>query len=510
MVNCTSPRVTCTQVQALGMMPPGVAPSLRLCSNSRMESSSKRSLGADKAALLRQIPSVDELLHQPRLAKLAARIPRELLVEVAREVLAGVRDEITGERGISVIPVIPSDLEDVIAREVERILARTLQPVINATGVILHTNLGRAPLSSAVLEEFRQTAIHYSNLEYDLEAGARGKRDIHTSELLARLTGAEDAIVVNNCAAAILVVLAALAKDGEVLVSRGELIEIGDGFRIPEVMAQSGAVLRAGRTTNRTRVADYQSAISDKTRLLLRVHPSNFQISGFTEKPSIEELAELSHCANLPLVEDLGSGCLVDLSPYGIHEPTVRQSIEAGISLVTFSGDKLLGGPQAGIIAGKKDLVQRVRRHPLFRALRVDKLTIAALEVTLGSYQRGALDEIPAIAMIRTTPREIEERSRNFIRELAHSLPMDGLDIEITDGESLAGGGSTPAQSLPSKVVRIRSGRRSASQIEQRLRRGAATSVITRVEDDSIVLDLRTVFAEQESALAEALTAALM
>ena len=474
-----------------------------------MEQNTKRSLDADKAALLRQIPSVDELLHQPRLAKLSSRIPRELLVEVAREVLAGVRDEITGKRGVSVIPVIPADLEDVIAREVERLLSRTLQPVINATGVILHTNLGRAPLAPAVLEEFRQTAIHYSNLEYDLEAGARGKRDVHTSEMLARLTGAEDAIVVNNCAAAILVVLAALAKDGEVLVSRGELIEIGDGFRIPEVMAQSGAILREVGTTNRTRLSDYENAVSDKTKLLLRVHPSNFQMSGFTDKPSLEELVELSKRCKVPLIEDLGSGCLVNLSEYGIDEPTVRQSVEAGVSLVTFSGDKLLGGPQAGIIAGRKEFVQRVRRHPLFRALRVDKLIIAALEVTLGSYQRGALDEVPAIAMIRATREEIEERCRNFIRDLTSSLSMSGLDIEIVDGESLAGGGSTPAQSLPTKLLRIRSARRSAAQIEQRLRRSAAASVIARVENDAVVLDLRTVFAEQEAALTEALTLAL-
>jgi len=474
-----------------------------------MELPPKRTLDAERAALLRQIPSVDELLHRPRLAKLAARIPRELLVEVAREVLAGVRDEITGKSGISIIPVIPADLEDVIAREVERILARTLQPVINATGVVLHTNLGRAPLTPAVLEEFRQTVIHYSNLEYDLETGARGMRDVHTSELLARLTGAEDAIIVNNCAAAILLVLAALAKNGEVLVSRGELIEIGDGFRIPDVMVQSGAALREVGTTNRTRVADYESAISEKTRLLLRVHPSNFQMSGFTDKPSVQELVELSRRANLPLIEDLGSGCLVNLSRHGINEPTVRQSIEAGISLVTFSGDKLLGGPQAGIIAGKKKFVQLVRRHPLFRALRVDKLIIAALEVTLGSYQRGALDEIPAMAMIRATPQEIEERSRNFIRDLTRSLPMNGLDIEIAEGESLAGGGSTPAQALPSKVIRIRSERRSAAQIEQRLRHGLGTSVVARIEDDCVVLDLRTVFAEQETALVESLAAAL-
>jgi L-seryl-tRNA(Ser) seleniumtransferase len=475
-----------------------------------MEYSAKRSLPPEKAELLRQIPSVDELLRDPRIAKLARRIPRELLVEVAREVLASVRAEITGEKGVSVIPVIPSDLEDVIAREVERILSRTLQPVINATGVILHTNLGRAPLSPAMLEEFRQTAIHYSNLEYDLEVGARGRRDVHTSELLSRLTGAEDAIVVNNCAAAILVVLAALAKSGEIIVSRGELIEIGDGFRIPEVMAQSGAILREVGTTNRTRIADYESAITDKTRLLLRVHPSNFLMSGFTDKPSIAELVDLSRRKNLPLVEDLGSGCLVDLSEYGIHEPTVRQSVEAGISLVTFSGDKLLGGPQAGIIVGRKDFVQRVRSHPLFRALRVDKLTIAALEVTLGAYQRGGLDEVPALAMIRLTTRELEERSRNLIRELTPALSMNELDLEITDGESLAGGGSTPAQSLPTKVIRIQSRRYSAAQLEQRLRRGhAGTPVIARVEDDHVVLDLRTVFAEQESALAETLAVAL-
>jgi len=475
-----------------------------------MDYRAKRSLAPEKSELLRQIPSVDELLRQPRMAKLVGRIPRELLVEVAREVLASVRAEITGEKGVSVIPIVPSDLEDVIAREVERILSRTLQPVINATGVILHTNLGRAPLSPAILDELRQTAIHYSNLEYDLEAGARGKRDVHTAELLTRLTGAEDAIVVNNCAAAILVVLTALAKDGEVIVSRGELIEIGDGFRIPEVMAQSGATLREVGTTNRTRIEDYEKAITENTRALLRVHPSNFQISGFTDKPSIAELVSLSRRANLPLIEDLGSGCLVDLSEYGIHEPTVRQSVEAGISLVTFSGDKLLGGPQAGIIAGKREFVQRVRRHPLFRALRVDKLTITALEVTLAAYQRGALDEVPALAMIRVTLKEMETRSRNFIRELTPSLSMSELDLEIADGESLAGGGSTPAQWLPTKVIRIKSRRYSASQMEQRLRRGpSATPVIARLEDDHLVIDLRTVFGEQEAALAEALAAAL-
>lgn len=508
-------RVNCPRL--LGACPTGqvelrlwIASPRSLCSNTQMEYRAKRSLAPEKSELLRQIPSLDELLRQPRMAQLAGRIPRELLVEVAREVLSSVRAEITGENGVSVIPVIPANLEEVIAREVERILSRTLQPVINATGVILHTNLGRAPLSPGLLEEFRQTAIHYSNLEYDLETGARGKRDVHTAELLSRLTGAEDAIVVNNCAAAILVVLAALANKGEVIVSRGELIEIGDGFRIPEVMAQSGAVLREVGTTNRTRIEDYETAITDNTRLLLRVHPSNFQMAGFTDKPLLAELVALGQRANLPLVEDLGSGCLVDLSEYGINEPTVRQSVEAGISVVTFSGDKLLGGPQAGIIAGKKELVQRVRRHPLFRALRVDKLTIAALEVTLGAYQRGAMDEVPALAMIRLSAKAMETRSRNFIRELTPSLPMHEVDLEIADGESLAGGGSTPAQSLPTRVIRIKSRRHSDTELEQRLRRGhAGTPVIARLEDDYVILDLRTVFPEQEAALAEALAVAL-
>jgi L-seryl-tRNA(Ser) seleniumtransferase len=275
-------------------------------------------------------------------------------------------------------------------------------------------------------------------------------------------------------------------------------------------MAQSGARLREVGTTNRTRIEDYENAITEKTRAVLRVHPSNFQISGYTDKPSIAELVFLSRRANLPLIEDLGSGCLVDLSEYGIDEPTVRQSVEAGISLVTFSGDKLLGGPQAGMIAGKREFVQRVRRHPLFRALRVDKLTITALEVTLAAYQRGALDEVPALAMIRVTRKDMETRSRNFIRELTPSLSMSELDLEIADGESLAGGGSTPAQWLPTKVIRIKSRRYSASQMEQRLRRGpSATPVIARLEEDRLVIDLRTVFAEQEAALAEALAAAL-
>jgi L-seryl-tRNA(Ser) seleniumtransferase len=481
-----------------------------------MTAAGKRAISAEQADLLRQIPSVDELLAQPRLAELAKRVDRNLVVEIARTVLADLRGRITGQMAsvvlaeISALAANPASLENRITSLVERILSHSLQPVINATGVILHTNLGRAPLPESLVEEFRRTATAYSNLEYDLEAGARGKRDVHTAELLTRLTGAEAAIVVNNCAAAVLVTLAAFARDREVIVSRGELIEIGDGFRIPEIMEQSGAILREVGTTNRTRLADYESAINEKTRLLLRVHPSNFKVTGFTDKPSLEELVALSQRSGIPLVEDLGSGCLVDLAEHGISEPTVRQSVETGVGIVTFSGDKLLGGPQAGIIAGKKDLVARVRRHPLFRALRVDKLTIAALEATLGAYLRAAWDEVPVMRMIRMTPQELKRRAENFIRELRPELPLDEVEIEVVDGASLVGGGSTPTQTLPTKVIRIASVRYSAAKLEQRLRRApAGISVIARVEEDRLILDLRTVLPEQEPLLVKTLAAVL-
>src|SRR5712691_8997042 len=405
-----------------------------------MDARAKRAVSNEQAELLRQIPSVDELLLQPRLAALSNRVDRSVVVEVARAVLADLRARIAGDSNGGALALNPGSVEELITAAVERILAHSLQPVINATGVILHTNLGRAPLPESIVEEFRRTATQYSNLEYDLEAGARGKRDVHTAELLKRLTGAEAAIVVNNCAAAVLVTLAALARGGEVIVSRGELIEIGDGFRIPEIMEQSGAILREVGTTNRTRLADYENAIHEKTRLLLRVHPSNFTVTGFTDKPSLEDLVSLSQRSGLPLVEDLGSGCLVDLTESGIAEPTVRQSVEAGVGIVTFSGDKLLGGPQAGILAGKKDLINRVRRHPLFRALRVDKLTIAALEITLGAYLRAAWEEIPAMRMIRMSSQELRRRAENFIRDLRPELPLNEVEIDVVDSTSLLGG----------------------------------------------------------------------
>lgn len=456
------------------------------------------------------MPSVDELLQQPGVAKLCAEVDREFVVDTIRQVLMQLRRDIASGETLTERTISPPALEERIVHTVQQELTPSLEPVINASGVILHTNLGRAPLPTQVTEELRRTVTQYSNLEYDLAAGKRGKRDVHTGRLLQHLTGAESAIVVNNCAAAVLVTLAALARGGEVIVSRGELIEIGDGFRIPEIMEQSGAVLREVGTTNRTRLADYERAINEKTRVLLRVHPSNFQLTGFTEKPEVKELIALGQRAGLPVVEDLGSGCLVDLSANGISEPTARESVAAGFSLVLFSGDKLLGGPQAGIIAGKRELVTQVRRHPLFRALRVDKLTISALECTLRAYLRTDWNALPSQRMIRLTLSEIAERTSRFLQTLEPLVANAEVELEVIDGASLVGGGSTPAQSLSTKLLRVTSGRYSCTQLEARLRRPArGIPVIARIEDDRLLADLRTVFPEQDAALVESLVAAL-
>jgi L-seryl-tRNA(Ser) seleniumtransferase len=481
-----------------------------LCSNGGMAMRAKNDLSSGQAALLRKLPSVDELLSLPEIAVLCQGVDREQVVEAARLVLDRVRREIATQDSRGEAAAETSDLGSLVEEEVRGCLEPSLREVINASGVILHTNLGRAPLCAEAAEEIRRVTTRYSNLEYDVEAGARGKRDVHTAKLIERLTGVEAAIVVNNCAAAVLVTLAALARGGEVIVSRGELIEIGDGFRIPEIMEQSGAVLREVGTTNRTRITDYENAINQNTRLLLRVHPSNFQVSGFTAKPQVAELIALGERRAIPVVEDLGSGCLVDLSGFGINEPTAKQSVEAGFSLVLFSGDKLLGGPQAGIIAGQKELVAKVRRHPLFRALRVDKLTVAALGATLRAYYRGAWDEIPALRMIRATAEEVAERSERLLKAVRTAVVAADAEISLTDSTSLVGGGSTPAQSLPTKVLRVASAQHSATQLEKRLRRPEkGIPVIARIEDDRLVIDLRTVFPEQEKLLGDALAAAL-
>lgn len=463
-----------------------------------------------RATLLRQIPSVDDILNRPETAKLIQLAGRSLATEVIREALADFREQ---ARKGSVPPLDEGELHSAIALKLNDRVAPSLRPVINATGVVLHTNLGRAPLSKEAAARIAATATRYSNLEYDILAGKRGKRDVHTSRALAQICGAEAAIVVNNNAAAVFLVLNMLAKGREVLVSRGELIEIGDGFRIPEIMAESGALLREVGTTNRTRIADYQRAITPETRLLLRVHPSNFKIVGFTNRPELDELVSLGRKKRIPVFEDLGSGCLLDLTGMGVAEPVVRASIAAGVDLVSFSGDKLLGGPQAGIIAGKQKLVERIRRNPLFRALRVDKLTIAALEATLGACRRAAWDDVPALRMIRVPQEEIARRASAFMENLRGDLPP-GTILESFAGFSVIGGGSTPDQKLPTTLIAVHSRCYSASEIEQRLRnplalRGELASVIARIERKTLVLDLRTVFEEEEPALAAALLSAL-
>jgi L-seryl-tRNA(Ser) seleniumtransferase len=462
----------------------------------------------DTASLLRELPSVDELLGRSALVSLAQKAGRDMVTQAAREVLADLRASVRSESADAADLSLPA-IEARVAADVEAALAPSLRRVINATGVILHTNLGRAPLSAAAAAAIAETATTFSNLEYDLESGERGKRDVHTSRLLAQMTGAEAAIVVNNNAAAVFLVLNTLAKGVEVIVSRGELIEIGDGFRIPDIMAESGAILREVGTTNRTRLRDYERAINERTKLLLRVHPSNFRITGFTERPSLEELVALGRRTQIPVYEDLGSGCLANLESSGVNEPVARASFEAGASVVSFSGDKLLGGPQAGIIAGKKEFVERIRRNPLFRALRVDKLTIAALEATLRAYLRGALDEIPALRMIRASSEELSWRTEKFAEQIRAALPKDAA-IEVREGHSVIGGGSTPDQQLSARVVSIASRQHSAAALEERLRRPVSGApVIARIEADRLLLDLRTVFPEEESALALTVVAAL-
>ena len=461
---------------------------------------------------LRRLPSVDDLLGHERLRALADEVGRALVVVAARQVLAGLRGEIRRGLAEAELAVRLAHVDQEVTAETRELLGLSLGPVINATGVVLHTNLGRAPLSRAAAQRVAAVATGYSNLEFDLGRGARGRRDVHAAKFLDRLLGAEASLVVNNNAAAVLLALNTLAgTGGEVVVSRGELIEIGESFRIPDILARSGARLVEVGTTNRTRLADYARAITRQTRLVLRVHPSNFRLVGFTERPALEELVQLARRKRLPLVEDLGSGLLVDLAPQGLDEPLAAASLAAGVDLVTFSGDKLLGGPQAGILAGKKKLVEACRRNPLFRALRVDKMTYAALEATLASYLRGAADEVPAVRMIRLTADEIGARAEALRAELAPALAGRG-DVSVRAGESVAGGGSTPGAALATKLLVIAPRAMSAAELAARLRRPDASGrppVVARVEADRVLFDLRTVFPEQEAALAAALRAAL-
>ncbi len=449
---------------------------------------------------LRALPGVDLVLQSPAAEPWLDRLPRERVADLVREAIGGLRESLLADAS----QPIGDPLRAVAAKVdslVQSLSDSSLRPVINASGVILHTNLGRAPLGQPAVEAVASIAGGYCNLEYDIEQGRRGRRDVHCGSLLERLLGAP-ALVVNNNAAAIFLVLHELARDGEVIVSRGELVEIGDGFRIPDILEASQARLREVGSTNRTNLDDYRDALGERTRALLRIHPSNFKQVGFTGRPTIEQLVALAKSASLPLIEDLGSGCLVDHLAEGIEgEPPVARSIKAGVSLVTFSGDKLLGGPQAGIIAGDAGLVARVRRNPLFRALRVGKLTLAALEATLRSYLAGREDEIPALRLMRTPTTVLSARAH----KLAQRLAEHGISgCSVVEGESVLGGGSTPMQSMPSPLVAIE-GRpgRSATHVESGLR-SYDPPVVARIEKDRVLLDLRTVPEDQEDDLVAA------
>jgi L-seryl-tRNA(Ser) seleniumtransferase len=487
--------------------------------------------------LFRKLPSVDDVMRRTAIGGLIASNGHGPVADATRDVLARLRQEITsGLLDENALQLALSGLVAAIEKQLRRALSYSLRPVINATGVILHTNLGRAPLGDAVIEHIRETAASYSNLEFDLAAGERGKRDAHVERLFGRLLSAESAaterpaaesaahgaagrrlrgtveaavttqaaistIVVNNNAAAVLLALNTLAEGSEVVVSRGELVEIGGSFRIPDVMAKSGAILREVGTTNRTRVGDYERAITERTRLLLRVHRSNFEITGFTEQASTAELVALARKRKIPLMEDLGSGALIDLRSVGISgEAGVLDSLRSGVEVVTYSGDKLLGGPQAGVISGGVELISRMRSNSLFRALRVDKLTYAALEATLLAYVKRDHDAIPALRMMRLTKDEIGRRAEGLAAKIAGAK----FKVEIVDGDSLLGGGAAPSSALPTRLMAVSCDGLSADELARRLR-GSDPPIIARVEEGRVLLDLRTVFPHQDGALVAAL-----
>ena len=458
--------------------------------------------------LFRLLPSIDELLRNPVFEALVQREGRGVTIDAARAALEQLRtDIIAGKLAEAQLKSRLNDLPREVEQKLLESLAYSLCPVINATGVILHTNLGRAPLSRAALEHVAEVSQGYSNLEFNLSTGERGKRDVHVDRLFAKLlntAGREvSTIVVNNNAAAVLLALNSLAEGGEVLVSRGELVEIGGSFRIPDVMSKSGAVLREVGTTNRTRIGDYAAAISERTKLLLRVHRSNFQIVGFTEQPSLEELVALGRKHNISVVEDLGSGEIFDLRNVGVRgEPMIADSLRAGVDVVTYSGDKLLGGPQAGMISGDPAIVAKIRANPLFRALRVDKMFYAALEATLLAYLREDYDSIPALRMMRVTEDELARRAKQIAQRLLASCPS--LLVEVVESRSVLGGGAAPGSTLPTRVLAVKSEGINADELCAQLRHWE-TPIIARVEEERMLLDLRTVEPEQEEAIVAAL-----
>ncbi len=459
---------------------------------------------------LQSLPAVDELLHHPQIQARLETHSRELVLQSIRRVLARKREAVLAGAPVDKAGLSTEEILAGIEKELADAGRPSLQPVINATGVVLHTNLGRAPLSPAALKNIADVARGYSNLEFELKAGERGSRYSHVEEVLCRITGAESALVVNNNAGAVLLALNSVAEGKDVIVSRGQLVEIGGSFRIPDVMRKSGARLVEVGTTNRTHAGDYEKAIGENTALLLRVHMSNFRILGFTAEVSLKELVALGQRHRVPVMEDLGSGSLVDLSPYHIEkEPTVQEAVAAGADLVTFSGDKLLGGPQAGIILGKRDYVEALKKNPLTRALRIDKLTLAGLETTLRQYlnREQAVEDIPVLRMLACPAEDLRARADRLRKKISRDL-SSLCRVSVRAENSQVGGGALPLQVLPTFVVALAPLKVSAAALEERLRM-STPPLIARIKEEEILLDLRTVAEGEEPELVRVVTEVL-
>jgi L-seryl-tRNA(Ser) seleniumtransferase len=466
-----------------------------------------------KSSVLRVLPSVDELLRSKEAQTLRLSVGAQRMTTLARSITADLRLELQSDTSGSNLSALEYTRESILSEAVRRLeeACKTEQVaevgrVINATGVILHTNLGRAPLSESACNALARDAAGYCALEYDVTTGERGRRGGRVEDLLIELTGAEEALVVNNCAAAALLVLSVLAGDGETIVSRGELVEIGGDFRVPDVMATSGTRMVEVGTTNRTKLDDYRRAVKAETRLIMRVHPSNYRIIGFTACPSIAELSSLAKETGLPLYEDAGSGVLGDLSEYGLaDEPVIRESLASGADLVSFSGDKLLGACQAGLIVGRREIVSRLRKHPLYRALRADKLSLAVLEKTLESHRREkASEEVPVLRMLALTKMQIDERARALLARYAQAPPTTDLTFEVRDGESAIGGGAGPNTHPETSLITVSQLRRSADELAAALRR-SDPPIICRIADGKVTIDLRTVAPGEEPEILAAL-----
>ncbi len=466
----------------------------------------------ERGGYLRKIPKVDELLSTEEVKRLLRSHPKEVVLEGIRRGLERLRQDILHTERLDdlkdeTFPI--SHLLPLFEEEIAGQVSPHLKRAINATGVVVHTNLGRSPLSERTLRHLVEVSRGYSNLEYDLSQGERRSRYVHVEEILLRLSGAEAALVVNNNAGAVLLTLNTLAAGSEVVVSRGELVEIGGAFRIPDVMARSGAVLKEVGTTNRTHLRDYEEVIGENTTLLLKVHTSNYRVVGFTSEVTLEELVQLGKKYDIPVMNDLGSGCFIDLSRYGLEkEPTVQEALKAGADVVTFSGDKLLGGPQAGIILGKKELIDRIKVNPLNRALRIDKLTLAALESTLICYlsEEEVVKEIPTLRMLTTTLEQLRKRARSLERLLKRET--EGAEIEVIRENSQVGGGALPLQDLPTWALGIKPQRASVEALEVGLR-NQNPPVIARIANDQLILDLRTIQDDEFKAIAQGIAQAL-